>query len=57
MCGLLGRVIVEALAALLAQPLCVNHALQQNARTVLGIACVFEERLLDGEAGVEPDAI
>lgn len=48
-------VVVEALSTLLPQPLRVNHALEEDARTVLGVARVCVQGLLDSKTSVQPD--
>ena len=50
-------VVVEALSTLLSEPLRVDHALQEDARAVLGIAGISVERLLDSQAGIQSNAI
>ena len=45
-------VVIEALATLLSEPLCVDHSLQQDTRTVLGVARAGVQGLLDGEARI-----
>ena len=48
--------LFRLLAALLTQPLRVDHAFEEDAWAVLGVARALVERLLDRQAGVEPDA-
>jgi hypothetical protein len=49
-------VFVEALPRLLSEPPGVDHALEQNRRAILRIACALVERALDGEESVQADA-
>jgi hypothetical protein len=49
-------IVVEALPTLLTQPLRINHALEKDTGTILGVPCPLIERLLNGKAGVETDA-
>ena len=49
-------IVIKALPTLLSEPLCVNHAFQEDARTVLGVARVPMERLLNRQAGIKADA-
>jgi len=50
-------IVVEALSVLLAEPLSIDHAFEENTRTVFGVAGSFVERLLNGKAGIKTDAI
>ena len=54
--ALLARIVIESLATLLSQPLCVHHALKQAARAVLRVTRARVERLLDRKARVQADA-
>ena len=38
-------------------PLRIDHALEKNTGSVLGVAGAFVQSLLDGETGVESDAV
>ena len=49
-------VLIEALAILLPIPLRINHALEQDARPVLGVARALIECLLDRKTCVETNA-
>ena len=54
--SLLARIVIESLATLLSKPLCVHHALKQDARAVLRVTRARVERLLDRKARVQADA-
>jgi len=48
-------VFVETLPGLLAQPLGIDHTLEQDAGPVLGVAGTLVQRLLDGQTCVKTD--
>lgn len=49
-------VLVKAFPTLFPEPLRVDHAFEEDARPVLGVARIRVQRLLNREAGVEADA-
>ena len=55
--GRLIIVLVKPFPVFPAIPLRVDHALEKNTGSVLGVAGAFVQGLLDGEAGVKSDAI
>ncbi len=50
-------VVIEALAALLAEPASIDHLAQQYAGAVLGVSGLHVKYLHDGQAGVQADEV